>query len=479
MNRTNSNSKVLRKQRETRPYIGDIAPVYNSTSSYMPTPINPEWNNRLNADYSMAMYKSARQNARSLATVADVYGYEELVERRFSRGGMNNVTHFHVGIVNKPFGMMWTPAWGGVYIHDYNRVSTTRGYALGLKQHVQGLAHRFQPGNDSQFSARAFWSMRPKFQGEVSIINSIFELKDFRDVLKPLQIARSFKRAVASPLFSDYKRSFHKLAKDRNIRAKLDEYGIATYKDLNPETLQQFSRSLSGSAATAVLTMSLAVKPTIADALAIMAQYKVDAMDAQRAFAASGDDGSLSHYGETSYVINSLVRGTRAYDCYGTGSFSTIKRTATMRSFYEYKMRDLNETLVKYWGLAGTTDALWNMLPLSFVLDYVFTVGKALQFMTRDNNVTNLTTEYCESVSILSGDGIAIWQDPRIRSLIIDGEYIRPRTGPVYHLVSGTECKRYTRKVMEPYKGPALPVFKVPKTSQAVNLLALARCILF
>lgn len=477
---TNSNSKIIRKSQIIRPYLGESNyATYNPISAYMPTGGNNEWYNRLKEDHCLGLYKLARSGASTLVNYANIYGYEELVERRFSRGGMNNCVHFKNGVVNLPFGMMWTPGWGGVYTNDYFRVSTTRSYAKNLGQVVTDLEHKFKPGNDSQFSARAFWSMRPKFQGEVSLINSVFELKDFRDVLKPLKIAKTLKSVVSSPLLSDYAKSFKRLSRDQNIQASLEENGLRTVGGLTPKELGILSRSISGTAATAVLTLNLAIKPTISDVLAIIAQYRTEAMEAQKAFAASGDDGSLSHFSENYTITKSLVRGLKAYDCYGTGSFTTVKRTATMRSFYEYKLRGLNETLVHYWGLAGTVEALWNMLPLSFVLDYVFTIGKALQYMGRDNNVTNLATEYCESVSIIAGDGIAIWQDSRIRSLVLDGVWKRPRSSAMYHLVSGTECKRYARKVLDPYKGPALPHFKAPKTSQTANILALARCILF
>lgn len=479
MKKISSGCKTFRKERSLGTDLGDAGDSLYRAYSGTTYPDMKPWNLRKDPELALGVYNASKALRGTNLVIPKIYGRELLIEKRFSRGGMNDVDHYKNQWINRPFLIMWTPSSGLTYYYDYFRMGTTRNLAMAkLAELCESARNTFQPGNDPYFSGRAYWSMRPKFEGEVSLINSVFELKDFKDVMKPRQIYRALKGAFLSPLHSDYAKSFQKLAKDRNVRAKLDEYGIRTPGDLNLNELRRLSHDISGSAATAVLAYNLAYKPTIADVLGIVAQWQTDAMDAQKAFKASGDDGSLSHFSENHRISDTMVPGTGNYTVFQSGSFADVKRTATMRSFYEYKMRDLNSTLVKYWGLAGTAEALWNMLPLSFVLDYVFTVGKALKYMERDNNVMNLTTEYCESVLIKSGDGLAISQDPRVASLIIDGNVLPPRSNTAYHLVSGTEVKRYTRKVMPAYKGPALPKFKVPSTSQALNMLALARAIL-
>ena len=119
------------------------------------------------------------------------------------------------------------------------------------------------------------------------------------------------------------------------------------------------------------------------------------------------------------------------------------------------------------------------MLPLSFVLDYIWTIGKSLEYMDRDETVDILSTEYCESCKVIAHSGYFYLQDTRTPALMIDGVYKMPKSKLTPHLVTGTAGSYYQRIVKEPYKGPALPIFKAPSSSQTANLLALARCLLF
>lgn len=467
-------SKAISRTRQTSPNmgLGFTTPLYNSVGEYAPDAKFVGWSQHLNEDTALYLYNYRKRGASTIGSMGTALGQESITERRFNRGSMNNVVHTKCGLLNLPFGMMWTPAWGGVYIADFNRVFTTRGYATKLAEPTTAYGQLYAPGSDTLFSSRAYWSMRPKFHGDVSVINSIFELKDFRDVSSYGNLIKKFLSVQSNALKLRRVRGY---GTDHRVKVLIGKNGTSNPFDFTDYGIKDAAHDATGVAASMVLAYNLAIKPTIADAMAIMAQCATAAMDAQRAFALSGDEGSLSHYSEQFTPIASGIRGSRSYDCYFTGMFTHVKRTATMRSYYAYTMRPLNEALAHYWGLTGTVEALWNMLPMSFVLDYIFTIGKALRMMATDRNVRNLTYEYCESTAVTSGDGISIYHDPRVRSLIIDGKFYKPRQKVQHLLVSGTECTRFARRVMDPVKGPAFPVFRKPSPSQLANVAALVR----
>lgn len=469
--------RVIRKNRVLRPFIGDaLSPTLKNTSegSYWPT--NIRCIERSNPDTALIKYKAAKSTAKSVTTIMDVLGHEEIVSTSGRRGALNPVLHRVMRSVNLPFLVMHThytlrTSW---VIWDYLRMVNPRGYALYIGGLVDQRSQAVLPGSDSAFSARAYWSMRPKFEGQVSLINSVFELKDFKDVLHLSKIAKNLRNLVSSKEYLSMRKGYYALRKNAEIRNALRRGGITSYSQVTPSVLKSLARDVSGSAAVAVLTANLAIKPTIADAMAIAGQLANSVIEAQSEFQLYGITGTQSHFSEVDYDT-SVSHGISTYCFTSTGRHLSCKRTATMRMKYSYVPRSFNEALAKYWGLSGTVAALWNMLPLSFVVDYVAAIGKTLDYMNADRNVSNLTTDYCESVKVSCYDGLMIRQDRDVHALIIDGESM-PKSSGKYHLVSGTMCTRYNRQPMEPYKGPALPKLKLPSSTQTGNILALVRC---
>lgn len=314
------------------------------------------------------------------------------------------------------------------------------------------------PGfDDQQFSARAYWSMRPKFKGEASLINTIFELKDFKDAFPVL--AHSMRTLSGNP---DVKR-FVKTMK------KLGSSVLASPCSAIPSILTK-------AAAGSILTWNLAIKPTIADALTIHAAMQKDIYALAREFNELGEEGARSHYSERETVNRKLTRRLRGD--YGMADGFTIdyRRTATGIYFQRLLWERLEDAYPRWWGFETGADEVWNMLPLSFVLDYIFTVGKSLEFMDRDDRVEAHVMQYCESIKIEASMGTYVIHDHHVPALAING-VVKPLTSngkPL--LVSGTTGTVYRRRVMDPYCGPALPQFKLPSATQGLNMLALARC---
>lgn len=423
--------------------------------------------------YAMSQYLYGKgMRATPVGNLPGGYGYE-CIRTSKTGGKFNNVTHVKREYVNVPFMLAWRDYSyaNGWYMVPYRRRPPQANVSLS---NLVNQMHSYNSvGSDSEFSSSAFWSMRPKFEGQVSIINSIFELKDFKDVVNLPKMFRGISKALHTPNVTWAQKQRFLDTHDKRAA------GVPSYWNKSEGSLKKIVEDSASTSAAAVLTVNLAIKPTLSDIMAIAAQAATAADQAQRTFQYYGAVGTTGHFGRSDTKA-SFTYGTKSNYVYANGLQTVLKRTATMYSHYDYVMRSHNEALRYYWGLTGTVEALWNMLPLSFVLDYVFTIGKALKYMARDNNVTKLSTEYCESCKITITQGDHIIQDPRVLSAVVDGVFIKPPTSGSRSalLVSGSRETRYTREVMEPYKGPALPRLKMPSTTQAVNMLALARLFL-
>lgn len=239
-------------------------------------------------------------------------------------------------------------------------------------------------------------------------------------------------------------------------------------------------RDLTQAAASAQLTWALAIMPTVQDTMAIHAAAQKDVHELAKQFKQYGDEGARSHYSEVTLLENTVVPGNYNYQYWGNGLNVLLRRTATMISYYDVLWQRIEDRYPKWWGLEIGADEVWNMLPLSFLIDYMLTIGKSLEYMDRDDSVEIHRYEYCESTKVLVTFGKHYVHNARTSALIIDDKYIEKRQyGSRNLLVTGTEGMYYKRRVMEPYKGPALPKLKLPSKSQAVNMLALARCLLF
>jgi hypothetical protein len=233
----------------------------------------------------------------------------------------------------------------------------------------------------------------------------------------------------------------------------------------------------SRSLAEGWLTLQFAIKPTIKDFMAIAAQTITSAKGAQKKFIEDGIDGKTMHYREPHSRTNACTVGI--YNSYwkSTGEQSTLDRNATARMMYSYTSQGTLDAILHYWGLSGTAEAFWNMLPWSFVVDYVLSIGKSLAMARTDPNVCLTEYQYCESAKYISTAGYHAALDPRLSNLVLDGKVI-PCTGSGKRLlISGYEDTAYVRIPKDPFKGPALPRLKLPSNTQMANLGALVRCL--
>jgi len=292
--------------------------------------------------------------------------------------------------------------------------------------------------------SRAWWEMQPRFEGELSMLNFIFEMKDFRDIAR--YGVDIFKR-----------------------RTWLD---IHRKRKSNKPALSNPSRL----AAESILAYNFGIAPLINDLGAIIKQCRDIVRDAQQQFFEAGQDVQKSHYSETAFLEEVLVPSGGNYGTVRTtGTRTKTVFTATLEYRYNYSMRSQHDAFLKYWGLTGSFEALLNMVPFSFLLDYVVKISRALHAMETDPNVGLVPDQYCESLLTTHQVGQFVTGLSGCKYLVIDGQLVNG-TSPQF--TNGAETSRYTRWKTEPFRGLYVPKLSLPTGKQGLNILALLRTFL-
>lgn len=294
---------------------------------------------------------------------------------------------------------------------------------------------------DFSAAQRTAWhTMQEEFAGNISLINFIYELKDFKDILK---------FAAKSPLkkIRNYSRRFWtKLKGDRGL----------------------FDPTLP--LAKTHLANEFAIKPLISDLVNIHKQMYDVVMDAQSEFALKGMAGNTRHYSEDFVLDQALTKSSKWWK---DGMHYQTRFTATLDYTFTYECRSFFEAFTRYWGLEFTAEALWNMIPFSFLLDYVLKVGNAVAIMEHDPRVKTFVSQYCESLCTERTYGAHIDCDYHASPVIVNNKFAYGM-----NLVSGSKASLYTRRVTAPNKGAVLPRLAAPSLKQGVNTAALLRVLL-
>jgi hypothetical protein len=284
--------------------------------------------------------------------------------------------------------------------------------------------------------------MQPRFEGEISMLNFLFELKDFKDVMK----------FALRP-----KASYNKMSR------------------LLRRTPKSPINTVTKGAAGGFLTWKLAIKPLLRDLASIHAQLATLVREKQEEFKSLGSQDQSSHYSETLDEVIDYVPGTSNYYWRGLGTYERTSFTATMHYNYAYEMRETVDAFVRYWGLNPTAEAFWNAIPFSFIVDYFIGINNSLHAMRVDRNVDLHWTDYAESTLTEILQGYISIPDDRVAALYIDLEKVD--TG-YHHLLSGFRGSIYDRRVCLPNYGPALPRLKKASGNQWLTMAAIVRCLL-
>lgn len=446
------------KQRSLLPSFGVYSPAGRSYGTYllrMPT-VGQTYEQALLAYHALG-YASSSINPSSFTYYA--MGVEKFEStEKFYRDNWCN--HLKLNRVNKPFTMGHVTSTLRWALYPFTRI-TPGNYAYPAQSDVE-LQHAADFGKVGDgLRAQAYWDMRPKFEGEISMLNFLFELKDFRGIAKTLTSpGNKNPLKKLADAFSGYKQSQKALMRD----------------------VQHIMSSPTKRLAEGHLTYSFALKPLISDVAEIIKQCHEMVEEAERKFGANGE-GNTRHWSSRMDPVATWTSDTQSSTCvYRFGSRMQSTYTMTAKQRFTYTPRSKFNRFCTYWGLVPTAEAVWNALPLSFLADYFLTIGRSLNRMRTDPNVTNYSaSEVVESVltSYTSGRHIATHPTYNIghMGIVVDKDYFPSISYDSPRLIDGYYCTIYKRVPnITPYYGPSLPVFRFPKTSQLTNMAALARC---
>lgn len=431
--------------------------------------------------WALGAYASARNGCNSTLYTPSFWGWEYLSGVTGDKSRFNDVYHRRFGLSNKPH-LIHYESSSPKY---YNSANYTRSVwppdamlAQANETHLDTLHQRCIV--TPLMRNEAWANMSPRFQSDANLMLTLCELKDFKDIADAL--FKGGGRSLFNTMDANVdliKKSMNRIITfiDRDFRKK---HATGLLKDGEVNMLDVISAiDPSKAVAGAWLTYQLAIRPTMMDFTNIMDALKTTVLEAQAKFKTAGEDEQTSHY---SVVLDSIDERTVCTptnaDWASCGTIAKCKWTATLKYKYDYRLRDATAGLAKYWGLYMTPETAWNVIPFSFIADYVLTIGRSLRAMERDPNVDILAMDYGESKKTSYSHGYSVSETFRNLCMVIDEQYyIDPKKVKNQH-ISGVEGTIYEREKREPGKGVVLPRTKLPNTRQTLNLLALARCFL-
>jgi len=252
-------------------------------------------------------------------------------------------------------------------------------------------------------------------------------------------------------------------------------------KDLGKTTGEIYSGKATSAAAKSWLTYTMAYLPTMKDIVAFVSAAATEYDIALSDFKKKGLSLQTRHYSE--YLRKDTVVGdtsNSAVTTHGVMHESFVRATANLQYSYQYNLTDQAEAFARYWGLTGTLEEFWNMLPFSFLVDYFCKVAKTLKMTAVDKNLDFQPVRYCESVLEYEGTTqvlrpIGTW----VCSHMVDGTVLDP-TSTKWIRHNGVYSSQYKRMNQTiPKVGLLVPQLKMPSTRQNWNMLALAKVVFF
>jgi hypothetical protein len=313
--------------------------------------------------------------------------------------------------------------------------------------------------------------MQPGFSSDFQTLNFIWELKDFREILK----------ASSKLMCGTSAHRFKYLSRHKPPTLEALRKTISPHTGKKISAMEAMNLSANTAAGTWLLN-AMMIQPTIKDLIALSSAASTMYLDALNKFKAAGATDQSSHYTEVLHdevsstaVTHSAIGGLVQKEV-GTKSIWT----ASLSYNYHYNLDSKRIAFMKYWGLQGTPEEFWNMIPLSFLVDYVCKIGEALRYANRDKYLDLSVLNYSESTLNTVFDRVATAYNPALLcSLHIDGKLIPPldtKTHPVF----GYESSYYVRRLVKPNKiGIIIPRFRGISSSHLTSVAALLKTILF
>lgn len=395
-------------------------------------------------------YYRKRLIAQNQSTLPSLLGYESIESTTRPKPLYNACYH------TKRHGFNY--AYAACLLRDATRVGIETYYRRATSASSVG---ELTPMSWSVFDGaqrRAWWSMQPRFEGEVQLLNFIYEMKDFKSIFKTLMHFR----------FDDATKTLLNLR--RKIARQLN-HDMFTMKQ-SGATLRDITRTV----AEARLVYSFAIMPLLSDIASLFKTLAVTIAELQDRFVSRGTLHQVSHYSEPGDEVRSGRYGVNNADMFYVGRVSSSKFTSTLQYSYRYDMRKGWKLLERGLGLEVNAEVLWNALPFSFLVDYFYKIGQAIHSMKTDPNVHVRTLQYCESILQTTISGYML-DTSSSRVLKYYAPCAEASAGSLLGL-SGYSATLFQRRLVPPNKGAALPRASGPSKGQMWNIAALIRCFL-
>jgi len=285
--------------------------------------------------------------------------------------------------------------------------------------------------------------MQPRFKGDSQLLLSLIELKDFKDIAGNLA----------------------------GLVNKLRTLGFNKHKPLSPRRRDNFSPigAATDTVAGGILLYNFAIRPLLSDIANLISDAQTTALQAQSDFMETGQIPHTAHYSE--YLLQDYgFSMPPQFTDVAYGASAEVKYTASMERTYSYRPHNAFGAFMQYYGLGFTYETLWNLLPFSFLADYLLEISKSISAMEKDPNADPFVIAYYESVLRRSTWGAHVYHP---NGFICFGGAKKDLLTPRF--VSGYENSYYHRYPAAPNFGPALPKFAKYSDRKLLNSVALAR----
>lgn len=448
------------EKEQTLPFDSGMTPM----TYYSATTVQPYISEMENEEYTMDRFVVGLNSVDSIISGSLFLGTQKFASSERKRPLYNDCSNQKIRGFNFPYGATFRSARRPTTC--YNDAFRRFGVYPSYLSYVQDADLTLNWALASNARSRAVWSMKPRFEGRVSLLNSLFELKDFRDIGK--FVVKTDFRSLAGA-FKDLRGIVRRGQKHLGMT---DEVTIGAI----PKILRGLDSATRG-AASLILTKNLAIDPTIADVIAITDQMHRIAADQERDFAKRGMLPQSSHFTELLGRDGGEVYNPLGANYYWLRAMQTVetKYTASSEYMYRYKLRKRSAAIRKYWGLNLSAETVWNALPFTWIADYFIGIGDSFHAMETDPNVTLLPLQFCESLEKKASAAYVTRKDSRLFWLIVNGKPLL-HGEPANIPIAGYDATSYVRNACEPPFGPALPKIKWPSFGQLTNLAALVRC---
>jgi len=300
----------------------------------------------------------------------------------------------------------------------------------------------------------------PKLEGSLDLANFIYELKDFQRMLKHMSSAReamdSIKHGLKQAVGMKRERPrMYRSETSKEFAKRLDKWNETNRK-----------LSLARTAASADLSYHYALKPFVYD----VARMSVFQSNILAQIKKLNDYGSLGtvHHAEREFQANAYSEGGNSYSV-PTLTHYSAKGTYRLVGEMTYALRKMSqmEAVSSYLGINLKASTLWNMAPLSFVVDHYTNMGDVMLSLDRtdiDTKMSRLT----ESITIESS-AIVVADPSRLGTYVHSGGM---STGSIPRNFKGTDApvlayrtkRSYTRAPLgvQYVRPPVLPRLKLP-----------------